>query len=142
MAVLLGCAGTGSLPEVDLDDPGWSVWSGQALWKPGNGRPALAGELLVAQHANDDVLVSFSKPPVPFFTAQTAGGRWRIDFLHRDRRYSGLGRPPDRFVWFHIPAILKGAPPPKSWNVSRRSDDNLVLHQPETGETIRLVFGP
>lgn len=142
VAVLLGCGGVGRLPEVDLANPGWTMWTGQTLWKPGSARPTLAGELLVAKHASGDVVVSLSKPPVPLFTAQAADGRWRIEFAETGRRYSGRGRPPEQFVWFHIPAILHGGPPPKHWEVSANDDGSLVLNQPQTGETIRLVPNP
>lgn len=140
ITVLTGCGGVGRLPKVDLSAPGWQVWSGQALWKPSTGRPALAGELLVAQHVNGDVLVSLSKPPVLLFTAQAADGRWWIDVAERGRTYAGRGRPPERFVWFHIPDLLEGAPPPKHWKVSAPADGGWVLSHPETGETIRLVL--
>lgn len=142
VVLLFGCVGVGDLPQIDPYEPGWTMWSGQALWVPRQGQPALAGELLVAQHANGDVLVSLSKPPVPLFTAQAADRRWRIDFAEAGRSYSGRGRPPERFVWFQIPAILHGAPPPKPWQVSANSDRGLVLNQPQTGEAIRLVLDP
>lgn len=139
----LGCATAGvPLPEVDLSGPGWTVWTGQALWRPGARRPALAGELIVARRDDGDVLVSFSKPPLPLFTAQTSGGRWRIDFVAKGRAYGGRGRPPKRFVWFRLPEILAGAPAPPRWEVGRPADGEWTLVHRGRGETIRLVLDP
>lgn len=96
----------------------------------------------MAEHASGDMLVALSKPPVPLFTAQASSGRWQIEFADRGRHYSGRGRPPARFVWFKIPAILRGASPPKPWEVSADGHGGLLLNQPKTGETIRLVLDP
>jgi len=142
---LAGCATVGPLPEVDLDQPEWSVRTGQALWKrKGDARP-LAGEVIVARHEDGDVLVSFSKPPLPLFTARTAGTKnrsWQIDFVRRGRSYSGRGRPPKRFVWFDLPGVLAGAPAPQGWTLERQADDEWLLTQGKSGETIRLVLDP
>ncbi len=139
---ILGCAGAGLLPEVDLEASRWTVATGQALWKPGGGRRALAGEVIVARHENGDVLVSFSKPPVPIFTAQTAGRSWRIDFVERGRSYSGRGRAPKRFIWFRLPELLAGAAAPKHWQVERQGNGEWALAHRRSGETVRLVLDP
>lgn len=135
-----GCSTVGPLPEVDLGDPGWTVWTGQALWQPRPEAPSLAGELIVAENAGGDVLVSFSKPPLPIFTAQTDAGRWRIDFVERGRSYSGRGRPPSRFIWFRLPGLLAGAEPPGAWQIERQGPGRLRLEHPRRGESLRLVL--
>ena len=60
--LLTGCAGQPeALPEVDLDDPDWQVWTGQASWqRPGSTEP-IAGELLAALGPDNQVMVTFSK---------------------------------------------------------------------------------
>ena len=140
-AALLGCATVGALPEVDLEAPEWSVRTGQALWKPRAGRPSLAGEVIVARHENGDVLVSFSKPPLPIFTAQTEGRTWRIDFVERGRSYSGRGRAPRRFLWFRLPELLDGAEPPTSWQVETGDGIWSFTHR-GSGENLRVVLDP
>jgi len=139
---LVACAGAPPLPKVDLTDPAWQVWTGQALWKPGEERPALAGDLLTARHENGDIFVSFTKTPLPLFTARTADAIWRIDFVERDRSYSGKGTPPTRFVWFYLPEMLAGAPAPPSWTLAREPADELLLTNAHTGESIRIVLDP
>jgi len=138
--VFAGCSTVGPLPRVDLDDPSWSVRTGQALWKPRSDRPQLAGELIVARHTAGWVFVSFSKPPLPIFTAQTDDASWRIDFVERGRSYSGSGRPPKRFVWFRLPELIDGSAAPPGWGVERPTDDEIVLENPRTGEVIRVVL--
>jgi hypothetical protein len=137
---LVGCSRMVSLPEVDLDDPAWTIWEGQALWTPRSDLAALAGDLIVARNPDGDVLVSFSKSPFPIFTARTAGNKWRIDFIDRGRSYYGIGRPPRKFIWFVLPDLLEGAFPPKHWEVEEKVDDEWWLANRKTGETIRLVL--
>ena len=137
---LVGCSRIVSLPEVDLDDPEWTIWEGQALWTPRSDLTPLAGDLIVARNPDGDVLVSFSKSPFPIFTAQTAGNKWRIDFIDKGRSYYGIGRPPNKFVWFRLPDLLEGASPPKQWEVVEIADDERSLVNRKTGETIRMVL--
>jgi hypothetical protein len=129
-----------ALPGADLSAPGWKVYTGQALWKAKTDTPPLAGDLIAARHSNGDVLINFSKPPIPIFTAQTAGRLWRIDFIERDRSYSGRGNPPQRFIWFILPALLEGTQAPAPWDFSVQADARWSLINPKTGEEILFVI--
>ena len=128
------------MPEVDLDDPKWTIWEGQALWTPRSGMTAVAGELIAARNPQGEVLVSFSKSPFPIFTAQTSGRFWRIDLVDKGRSYSGIGRPPEKFVWFRFPDLFKGAEAPKQWEVHQARDGEWSISNRKTGETIRVVL--
>jgi hypothetical protein len=136
----IGCSRIVTVPEVDLDDPRWTIWEGQALWTPRSDLSAVAGELIVARTDDGDVLVSFSKPPFPIFTCQSTGTRWRIDFIDKGRSYSGFGRPPKKFVWFRLPDLLEGASPPKHWEVGEETNNDWLLLNRKTGEKIRVVL--
>ena len=140
IAGLAACTSLRPLPEVDLSDPGWTLWNGQAVWKPRSDRPALAGDLIAARHTNNDILVCFSKPPLPIFTAQVAGELWKIDFLERERSYTGRGRPPQRFIWFRVPDLLSGAPAPPDWEVQTTANGQWSIVNQGTGESIRVVL--
>jgi len=137
---LLSCATNVPFPEVDLSAPGWEVWRGQALWKPQSDKPAIAGEIVLARNNNGDVLISFAKPPVPIFNAQTSGNRWKIDFVYSQQTHTGKGSPPARFIWFQIPALLEGAAAPKGWRASVTDDTTWEIENPDSGEAIRLVL--
>ena len=140
VTLLLSCSKNLPLPEVDLSAPGWTVWTGQALWKPEADRAAIAGDIVLASHDNGDVLISFAKPPVPIFTAQTAAKLWRIDHAHAQRSHTGSGQPPARFVWFQIPAMLQDSTAPKGWRMITAADSVWELDNLDTGERIRLVL--
>ncbi len=120
-------------------DPGWTVWTGQALWQPPGDNPRIAGELVAAQNSSGDVVVSFSKASLTIFTAQVAGSDWRLDFIAR-RSYGGHGGPPKRFVWFRLPGILEGGDAPEKWQLERPYDDELVMTNPSSGESITVVL--
>ena len=145
----LGCVAVGltacavsapALKKVDLEDPGWRIWRGQALWKPNAERPTLAGEIIAARHLNGDVLVNFSKSPLPLVTAQTAGDTWRFDIVEGGRFYSGSGSPPKRIVWFFLPALLDGETMPKNWKAGMTEKGVWTVRNQRTGETIRMVI--
>ncbi len=136
----VGCVSVGPFPEVDLDSADWTVWTGQGVWRRGEDDPTLAGEVVLARQAGGDVLVSFSKPPLPVFTARTFGRLWKIEFVERGRSYQGLGRPPSRFVWFAIPSVIDGAPLPKGWSWRTRNTNELAIENRRTGESILLVL--
>lgn len=140
VVVLYGCTTIAPLPEVDLSAPGWTVWTGQALWQTEAVQPAIAGEIVLARHQNGDVLISFAKPPVPIFTAQTSGKQWKIDFIHTQRTHSGTSGPPSRFIWFQIPALIQDTTTPKGWQVETEDDTTWLLRNPDSGENIRLVL--
>ena len=138
---LTGCASFAPpFPEVNLADPGWMLWSGQAIWKPNSEGSVIAGDLIAAHHTNGDILVNFSKSPLSILTAQSAGEWWRIDFLERGRSYSGRGEPPQRIIWFSLPDLLKGAPAPNNWIVRSIADGEWSVTNQQTGETIRIVL--
>jgi hypothetical protein len=138
--VLVGCSIIRPFPTVDLSAPGWTEWTGQALWQPEAGQPAIAGEIVLARHKNGNVLISFSKPPVPIFTVQTSGKRWKIDFIHTQRTHSGASGPPSRFIWFQIPALLQNSSAPQGWQVEAVDKATWHLRNPDSGESIRLVL--
>ena len=128
------------MPEVDLEDPEWTIWEGQALWTPRSDLSAVAGDLIVARNADRDVLISFSKSPFPIFTAQTSGRLWRIDFVDKGRSYYGIGRPPKKFIWFLFPDLIQGAPAPKHWDIRNVEEGEWSISHRKTGETIRVVL--
>lgn len=130
------------MPEADLSDPGWRVWAGQALWKPGSDRPQLAGDILVAQRKDGETFVSFSKAALPLFTARSTGSGWWIEFVERGRSYSGRGKPPDRFVWFRMPDVLQGDAELDGWEIQDVASDEKILTNPRTGERVQMIIDP
>jgi len=128
------------LPPVDLDQAGWTRWSGQAVWRSGADRPAIAGDVILARHESGDVLVHFSKAPFPIFTARTAGSRWSIEFIERGQSHSGSGKPPKRFVWFYVPGLLEGEAAPGRWQVEHDGDQRWSFLDEGSHESIRLIL--
>ena len=140
---IAGCTSIGDLPPVDLEQPGWQTWTGQAGWRRERDAPPLAGDLLAGLHASGDVFVSFSKAALPVFTAHTVDDRWQIEFVERGRSYSGRGSPPDRFAWFALPAILDGETAElPGWTIDRRADGELLMENERSGERLHLFVDP
>jgi hypothetical protein len=137
--LLCGCAFVGDLPPVDLNDPGWTTWTGQATWRPNSDAPRLAGDIVASRHDAGDVFVNFSKAALPLFTAHTVDGKWQIEFVERGRNYSGRGSPPKRFVWFALPGLLTDRDAKlENWLVDWPATDELVLENGKTGESIHF----
>lgn len=140
LLVVPGCGATRAMPEIDLTKPGWTVWSGQALWQRGNDKASLAGELVLARNREGDVLVDFAKPPFTIFTAQTRERSWWLRFIESGRTRSGSGGPPRRFIWFFVPQILSGGDPPSGWQATRDGSGAWSIIRAASGETITLVL--
>ncbi|MBI2924196.1 MAG: hypothetical protein HYY24_00645 [Verrucomicrobia bacterium] len=130
------------MPPANLSEPGWSVRQGQAVWRPRQDAPELAGELLVAAHPDGRSFVQFTKTPLPFVTAQTTATNWQIHFAPRNRTLRGHGRPPARFLWLHLARCLSGAPPPRGWSGGHRAGNAWRFENASTGEALEGYLTP
>ena len=145
LAVLLAAAGCVSprvAGPVNLAEPGWQVERGQGIWQPRRQAPELAGELLLARHADGRALVQFMKTPFPTVIARTAAPWWRIEYQPQNRRYAGRGQPPRRCLLLHVPAALQGAPLPAGLVFERLGAGHWRLRNERTGELVEGSFGP
>jgi len=123
------------LPPINLEEPGWTVHRGQAVWNMGQGKPEIAGEFLVATRSGTNTFVQFAKTPFPVVTARSMPNRWEVEFPPQNRRYAGRGVPPQRLIWLHLPRLLRGEPPPKNWSWHEESG-NWRLENRSTGELL------
>ncbi len=137
-----GCRTSQPLPAADFATPGWRVQQGQAVWKPPQDRPELAGDLLLATNANGNFFLQFSKIPFPLVTAQTSGDQWQIEFGADEYSWHGRDRPPERFGWFQLPLALRGAEPGGHWQFTNMAGGSWRLRNPHTGETVEGAFFP
>jgi hypothetical protein len=110
--LLIALSGCGTLPRlaaVNLGEPGWARWEGQAVWRAKRAAPEIAGEILVATHSDGRTFVQFTKTPFPLVVAQSTTNAWQIESPGQNKRYSGRGQPPQRLIWFQLAAALLGA---------------------------------
>jgi len=132
--LLAGCATSRPLPPADLSAPGWSIQTGQAVWKSGSSD--LAGELIFAKRPDGSSALQFIKTPLPLVSAQTREARWTITFVADNRTVSGKGAPPAQLLWLHLASALKGEPPKPPVRFSRDAGGNWKLENSETAEAI------
>jgi hypothetical protein len=138
----LSCRSLPQLPPANLAAPGWQALQGQAIWTPGKGKPELTGELLLATNANRHFFIQFAKIPFTLASAQVADDRWQIEFGSGDYRRSGLGPPPDRFVWFQLPGALAGSGVSGHWKFEHLATNVWRLENRSTGESLEGSFFP
>ncbi|HUD47290.1 MAG TPA: hypothetical protein VMR33_10690 [Candidatus Baltobacteraceae bacterium] len=119
----------------DLSKPGWRIWNGQAVWKPGKSIPELAGDVMVAVNSNGNAIVQFSKT-IPFATARLDRLRWQIEFPAGNRLYSGRYPLPSHFAWLQLPALAEGMPLSKPWAETGTLDQWQIVNG-GAGETLR-----
>jgi hypothetical protein len=137
-----GCRTANPLPSADFSAPGWRVQQGQAVWKPSQNRPELAGDLLLATNLNGNFFVQFSKIPFPLATAQVSGDQWQVEFGADKFSWHGRGTPPDRFAWFQLPRALRDTDLGGSWKFARVETNSWRLENSHTGETLEGEFFP
>jgi hypothetical protein len=142
LGALAACRTVPSLPPANFAEPGWTVRQGQAVWRLGKDTPELAGELLVATNRDGRTLVQFTKTPVPFVVAQTTAHAWQVDFVPKNKTYSGRGDPPARVLWLHLARSLDGSPPPKPFAFEKRPEAGWRLENRATGELISGYLAP
>jgi hypothetical protein len=132
---------TTPLPRLNLEERGWTVREGQAVWKRNREAPEIAGELLVAT-APGKTFVQFSKSPFPLVVAQSTTNRWQVEIPTQAKRYSAPGKPPNRLIWLYLPNLLQGQAPPKHWRFQKMSGEGWRVDNDKTGESIEGYLEP
>jgi len=138
-AIIFGLSAcrTTPLPSVNLQEPGWVVREGQAIWKRNKTAPEIAGELLLATRADGRTFIQFTKTPFPMIIAQRTTNRWQIEIPIQNKRFSGPGSPPKRLIWLYLPPLLAGEAPPKGWSWSLQPENAWRLENSRTGELLQ-----
>lgn len=133
---------TTPLPSVNLQDPGWMVREGQAVWKRNKDAPEIAGEVLLATRADGRTFVQFTKTPFPMIMAQSTTNRWQVEIPMQNKRFSGPGSPPKRLIWLYLPRLLSGGSPPKGWSWNVSPENGWRLENARSGELLQGYFSP
>ena len=139
---LAGCRTATPLPPVNVQEPGWNVQQGQAVWRSRRSAPEIAGELVVAMHPDGRSLVQFTKTPLPFVVAQATIDSWQVQFVPQNKVYSGRGQPPARLLWLHLPQCLRGVVPPGNLSWRRLENHGWRLENRSTGESLEGYLAP
>ena len=137
--ILAGCTlFYGRMAPVNLQDPGWTVRQGQAVWKLPSGQD-IAGDVLVATAHGDKSFVQFTKTPFPILVGQTSGNHWQVEIPAQKKFYAGPGAPPKRLIWLYLPRAVLGQPLPNGWTWHESQGDWRLQNQ-KTGEAIEGFF--
>lgn len=101
-----GCASVAPLTPVDLAESGWTIRSGQAIWRPSANRPELVGDLLIAWRGDGSGFIQFSKA-LPMVEARMNASGWRVDYPSVRRHRAGRGSPSSRILWFQLLRVAR-----------------------------------
>jgi hypothetical protein len=142
LSLLAGCTSPRESALFTTSGPGWSVRDGQALWRPNQRYPEIAGDLVIATHPDGRCAIHFTKTPLPVVLAQVMPGRWHIGFPPRCLSFSGQQPPPSRFIWFQLMAALKGEPVTKNFRFARKPDGEWRLENARSGESLEGFLTP
>jgi len=138
-AAFAGCQTSPPQPPMDLSEPGWTIRQGQAVWKAKPGVEGVAGDLLVAMHWNGRNVVQFTKPPLPFVTAQNDTNHWQIQYFAQKKNYSGRGQAPDGMLWLQLPENLAASVSTRrdtDWSITRKRGGSWQLTNTVSGESL------
>src|SRR5512133_1065960 len=127
------------IAPANLEEPGWTIREGQAVWRPAGRDLELAGDLLLASRPDGNAFVQFTKSPFPLLVAQSTTNKWAVSIPAENKHYGGKGRPPKRVIWLYLPGIIAGKAPPKGWTW-RQDDKGWRLENHLTGETLEGYF--
>ena len=84
---------------------------GQALWRPKQGYPEIAGDLVMATDDTGRCLILFDKTPMSMVSVQTTSTNWLVRFPQADMMFTGHGQKPARLAWT--------CPPRRRWPGNR-----------------------
>src|SRR5579859_509732 len=121
---------------VNLDETGWKILQGQAIWRAKEDAPEIAGELVMATNADGRTFVEFTKDPLPLMVGQTATNSWQIEFVPQNRSLSGRGKPPARLGWLYVAGCTEGLPPPENWRLQQTHYNRWRMEHPDRGEVL------
>jgi hypothetical protein len=130
---------TPPLPKVNLSEPGWKIFQGQAVWKANHDAPEISGEILLAQKSDGQNFVQFTKTPFPFAIAQSTTNAWRLEIPMQNETFGAPGKTPSRIIWFQLAHAVAGQPLKKPW-MWRGSENNWHLENSATGESLEGYF--
>jgi hypothetical protein len=142
LAGAAGCRTPVSLPPVNLKEAGWTVRSGQAVWRRERGGEGLAGEFLAATQPAGRSFVQFSKGAFPLAVAQSAPQAWTVAFPLWNEHYSGRGRPPARIIFLQLPGVLAGHPAPRGFSWEPLEGGGWRLGNQSSGEALDVYSDP
>jgi hypothetical protein len=120
----------------------WTVQQGQAIWRPGQKYPELAGEIVLAQNLDGRSSLQFTKTLLPVMLAQTTKANWLIQFPPQRLGFTGRGQPPQRFVWLQLSDALAGKTLPNNFLFTRSPDGGWRLENRRTGEFVEGFLSP
>jgi hypothetical protein len=145
LCLSFGCQTTRPLPALDLQEPGWQVRRGMAVWRPRAQAPELAGDFVFARHADGRTLAQFLKIPLPTVTARSEAHRWQIEFQPQNRRYGGPGQAPARLLFCHVAKAVAGGALPADLaaaSSTTNTQTTLRLWHRQTGELLAITWAP
>lgn len=142
LLLVSGCRSAEQLPLVDLASPGWNLQHGQAVWKPRESKPELAGELVIGTNTVGDCFVQFTKTPFTLVTAQRVAARWQIEFGAGEFSRRGRGRSPTRCAWFVLPEALATGSVEVPWHFQSPTTGVWRLENTRTGEVLEGYLKP
>lgn len=140
LAIVAGCRTAAPLQPVNLQEPGWTIRQGQALWTREQGAQEIAGEILVASRPDGSAFVQFTKNPFPLVTAQNTPTRWQVETPTEGKRYSGRGNPPKRLLFLYVPRALAGRSLPSGWTWEHLPNGGWLLANPDSGQSLEIHF--
>jgi hypothetical protein len=139
--ILGGCAAlpAAHLPALDTSASGWTVRQGQALWRTENGKPEIAGDVVLSSNPQAGSFIQFSKT-LPIVSGRIAPEGWEFSAVPQNKHYSGRAKPPRRIVWLQLLRVLEGQEISNRWTVAKPSPDYILLEDLDSGERLEVRF--
>jgi hypothetical protein len=138
--LLTSCSSLPPLEPVDLHQEGWTVRTGEGVWRGNRNSPEISGEIMIAHRTNGDEFVAYTKTPFAMVLAQQRGGAWQIESPSRHKRHTGRGKAPGSILWLHLPQVAQGKEPGLGWTLKRESESRWRLEHDSDGEAIEVFL--
>jgi len=135
-----GCRSLSPLEPVDLQQEGWTVRTGEGVWRGSRKSPEISGEILIAHGTNGQEFVAYTKTPFAVVLAQQRADEWQIESPARHKRHTGRGQAPGSILWLQLPKIAQGKDPAPGWTLKRESNSRWRLEHDSDGESVEVFL--
>lgn len=132
------------LSPISLRAEGWTSREVPAVWQRSSKAPEIAGDLLVAFHADGTRYIQFSKGGLPILSARASKEGWVLNSSLRKGTFGGRSSPPNSILWFQVPTVPNPSPsaikPP--WVMETTESGGWILRHQRSGERLEGLGAP
>lgn len=137
-----GCR-TPQIPTpLNLEDPGWNVQRGQAIWHQRDVGSDLVVEVIFAKQDEGPFFLQVNKETLILSVVHGNLQDWEINMPMERRQLKGSGPLPAHHLWGQLASVLAGRGAAGDWTWNEMEGGGMVLDQGASGDRVEVFLEP